>query len=672
MSGIAGSFSLNNKIPVHIVEEMLDTIEHRSLNKPSVKALGPAILGLGSFPTTLEEKHVLSPFSLGTCTAVLDGRLDNRDDLLKSLNIQAHVNNIVSDHEILIHSYMKWDIKCLEKLSGDFSFAIWDGEKLFCGRDRFGVKPFVYSDTKGSFLFASEAKAIASINQEYSIINDEYLALSFIPDLLVNESSDTIYKNIKKLPPAHGMVISQKGIRQFKYWELTPGKTTHYKTESEYYERLFELLDKSIHHRMRSVTGVGTALSGGLDSSSITCLARNHNENNNLGPLHTFSCLFHNASKSDEKEWIDSIIEEGNVIPHWIYSDTESPMVDIEEMLWLNEGPFYGGNYYLQRMLYQSVKKQGINVFLDGEDGDGILSHGYDYLVQLAQSGNWSRFFYEADSISTRFGSGIYYYSRANSYSRYALPLLKNTMNNRRYLQLIKDIQNIHKVTHVSRKKLISHLWDYEPKTTVEEDYSIIRKDLIKKYHFIEKKKERHYSSNINNFPVNDNWLHYSGIINSGNSYVLEQIDRISSYHGLEVRHPFFCHELAEYCISIPSRYKLKDGYTRYHLIKAMEGKLPDKVRLRGDKGDLSHQSVYGFRHFCNDLIENSIDAISPDDPIVVKEEADKVKNTYIKDKDDSKLMDVWSLATYSLWCQGKIKAPYNYRKENHLEQNKA
>jgi len=176
----------------------------------------------------------------------------------------------------------------------------------------------------------------------------------------------------------------------------------------------------------------------------------------------------------------------------------------------------------------------------------------------------------------------------------------------------------------------------------------------------IEKNNELQYNASINKFPVTDNWLHHSGIINSGNSYVLEQIDRVSSYHGIEVRHPFFCHELAEYCVSIPSRYKLNDGYTRYHLIKAMEGILPDKVRLRGGKGDLSHQSVYGFRHYCNDLLEKSIDTISPDDPIVVKEEADKVKNSYIKDKDDSQLMDVWSLATYGLWRQGKIKAPKN------------
>lgn len=646
MSAIAGLLNFRNAAlnQESLVDNMLSSMKHRYSENPAVKGIGPLTMGLGPFPVTREELIISAPFLKERYALVLDGRLDNRRELINNLDISQPE---ISDHELFLAAYLKWGEQCVERISGDFSFALWNGGMLFCGRDRFGVKPFFYFKGKDFFLFASEAKAILASGLVKRQINEEYAALHFVPELLVNDLQNSIYMDIQRLPPAHTISVNETSVSRRCYWKLEPGETGGYKKDSDYYERLRELFYRSVAERMRSSGEVGTALSGGLDSTAVTCAAREYKKAANLGPLHTFSCLF--GSSSNEKEWIDSVIEEGGLIPHFIFSDEYSPLDDIEDILRLHEGPYLGGNGELVYSQFRAARRQGIRVYLDGEDGDGTLSHGYDRFVQLAQAGDWHRFFSEADGVSESFGKEIFNYSRAGSFDKYALPYLQSSLHRGRYFQLFNDIKSIHRVTNVSRKKLMRHILKGNPGLK-DEDFSLIRKEVVRKYHLQDRLRDIRSKSCIRRYPASDNMLHSLDFAYSGNAYILEHADRVSSFFGIELRHPFFSHELAEFALSIPSSLKLNGGLTRAHFRKAMEGIVPDKVRLRGGKGDLSFQAYERYRRYCQERIDRNLSTFSEDDPLLNRDEVEKIRRQYISEGKDSLLMDVWGIYIYNLW----------------------
>ncbi len=648
MSAIAGliQFSSSPDRTSH-VELMLKSIMHRYTEAPKVIKSGAALLGWGAFPVTEEEKNIKGPFCKGKFILLLDGRLDNRSEVYRACGFDQKPLRHISDHELFIEAYRKWGESCLQKIDGDFAFALWDGVKLFCGRDRFGVKPFFYYHSSDFFLFASEAKAILASGLVENKLNLEYCSYHFVPEIVVQDQANSFYEGIYRLPPAHTLTVNDGAIDKKKYWQIEPAHAPECKTESDYYEKIRELFTKSIASKMRAAGGVGTALSGGLDSSSVTCAARDYHKDHSLGPLHSFSCLF--ESSSDETEWIQHVLREGNITPHYVYPDRISPMEYVKDMLWLHEGPYLGGNNDLQIGLYREARKQGICVFLDGEDGDGIMSHGYDRFVQLAQSGEWGTFFSEASGVSTSFGRDIPFYSRAASFDKYALPYLQYMLRKGRLMGLYKNFNEIHRVTNVSRKKLLRSILAIKPDKLTFDD-SLLKSSVVKTYHLEERLRYLRSQSTIGKYPAADNRLHYIDMALSGNAYILEYAERVASFCGIELRHPFFSRELAEFALSVPSEYKLKEGMTRQHFRRAMEGILPDKIRLRGGKGDLSFQAYDRYRNYCSEMIDRKLRSIRRDDPFLNLDEVERIRRAYMEDKDDTKLMDVWDLTAYQVW----------------------
>ena len=648
MSAIAGliNFSFSPDRTSH-VELMLKSIKHRYNETPQVSKSGAALLGWGAFPVTEEEKNIKEPFCKGKFILLLDGRLDNRGEVYHGCGFNQKPLCQISDHELFIEAYKKWDESCIQKIDGDFAFALWDGEKLFCGRDRFGVKPFFYYHSSEFFLFASEAKALLASGLVEKKLNLEYCSFHFVPEIVIQDQISSFYKGIYRLPPAHTLVVRDGKIGIKQYWKIEPDHSSECKKESDYYEKIRELFKKSIAAKMRAAGGVGTALSGGIDSSSVTCAARDYYRDKNLGPLHSFSCLF--ESSSDETEWIQPVLGEGDILPHYVYPDRVSPMEYVMDMLWLHEGPYLGGNNDLQIGLYREARKQGIRVFLDGEDGDGIMSHGYDRFVQLAQFGEWERFFTEASGVSRNFGKDIPFYSRAATFDKYALPYLQHLLIKGRLIRLYKDFNEIHRVTNVSRKKFLRTIFAKRPEQLSFKD-TILNPSIAKKYHLEERLRELRSQSIIGTYPAADNRLHYIDMALSGNAYILESADRVASFCGVELRHPFFSRELAEFALSVPSEFKLKEGMTRQHFRKAMKGILPEKIRLRGGKGDLSFQAYDRYRNYCSEMIDRKLRSIGRDDPFLNLDEVERIRRAYIDDKDDTKLMDVWDLTAYQMW----------------------
>lgn len=236
-----------------------------------------ADLRFGWLKTSEDTEEEQLPFSLdGNLQIVGDVRLDNRMELLKELSTYfSTIDNLTPDSYLLLYAYKHWGEDFLQHISGDFAFAIWDEQNsyLFCARDHFGLIPFYYTQLDHKFLFTNFYTALKDIPNLMSELNDDVLRDYMITG--VNKSFDqTIYKKISKLPPAHQLIYKDGEIHVSRYWEIpTNIKPIRYQTTKDYVSHFYRLFEQSVKDRTRS-SKVGSSLSGGMDSSSITAITK--------------------------------------------------------------------------------------------------------------------------------------------------------------------------------------------------------------------------------------------------------------------------------------------------------------------------------------------------------------------------------------------------------------
>lgn len=234
-------------------------------------------LRFGWLKTSEDTHEEQLPYSIDENLRIVgDVRLDNRMALLNELSPFFNgISNLTPDSYLLLYAYKHWGEDCLQHISGDYAFAIWDEQNsfLFCARDHFGLIPFYYAQLEHGFLFTNFYAALKEIPNLMSELEEDVLREYFVKG--VNDTFDqTIYKNIKKLPPAHKLIYKSGEIRISRYWEIpTHIKPIRYKTTQEYVSHFYRLFEQSLKDRMRT-NKIGSSLSGGMDSSSITAIAK--------------------------------------------------------------------------------------------------------------------------------------------------------------------------------------------------------------------------------------------------------------------------------------------------------------------------------------------------------------------------------------------------------------
>ncbi len=235
---------------------------------------GNAALGLNLLQTLPAARSVSAPFhdpSSGL-TVTAGVRIDNRTDLCNKLDV--HQNGHVSDAELILRAYRKWNEGCVEHLIGDFAFAVWDERerKLFCARDIFGVIPFFYFRSAKTFIFSGAVFPLLTIEEIPRNLNEEYIADKLAG--LYCEDDKTVYREISSLLPAHCMAVKEGGISLRRYWKPESGYPIRFSREEEYVERYRELFTEAVSCRLATDGGgVASLLSGGLDSGSIAAVA---------------------------------------------------------------------------------------------------------------------------------------------------------------------------------------------------------------------------------------------------------------------------------------------------------------------------------------------------------------------------------------------------------------
>ena len=203
-----------------------------------------------------------------------DARIDNREALLAALDRPGADAALLPDSTIILAAYARWGPACVEKFLGDFSFAIWDPRErtLFCARDHFGVRPFIYCQTDHFLAFSSEIGGLLALADVPRRI-DEFQVLEYL-SAYYEDTSSTFYRDIRKLPPAHGIVVKNGALSKRRYWTLAHPPDRRPKSDAENIETFRDIFIEAVRCRVRSSGAVGAALSGGLDSSSVALAAR--------------------------------------------------------------------------------------------------------------------------------------------------------------------------------------------------------------------------------------------------------------------------------------------------------------------------------------------------------------------------------------------------------------
>jgi len=380
MCGICGIYNLDRK---HGVSEaalvhMADSIQHRGPDDHGYYIddnLGISHLRLSIIDLSPAGHQPMSDES-GRYWIVYNGEIYNYVELRQQLAGKGCQFFSNSDTEVILRLFMLEGPEAVKKLNGMFAFVIWDKKerKLFGARDRMGIKPFYYFKDKDQFVFGSEIKAIFASGQVGRAMDDEGMADYLTFQFCLNDK--TLFRGIRKLEPGCWLELDTHGnLNIQKYWNLDFQVDTDH--TSEYFEyQLTRLLEDAVRIQLRADVPVGAHLSGGLDSSTVTCLAASLLDN----PIHTFSGGFKESPRYDETRFARMAAEQAGSIHHEIFPSEQDFVELMPKLIYAMDEPAAGPGIFPQLMVSQLAKQNGKGV-LGGQGGDEVFGGYTRYLV---------------------------------------------------------------------------------------------------------------------------------------------------------------------------------------------------------------------------------------------------------------------------------------------------
>jgi asparagine synthase (glutamine-hydrolysing) len=381
MCGIAGILNFKGSpIQISQLKVMTDSIIHRGPDGEGHWISSNGEVGFGHRRLSIIDLtaggNQPMHYAAGRYTITFNGEIYNYIEIREKLVKKGYIFQSNSDTEVLLALYDLKKENCLQDLDGMFSFAIWDDDKkeLFCARDRFGEKPFFYTQNSGYFAFGSEMKEIWALQggrvPNFRMVND-YLRYGYVSN--PQKPGFTFYKDIFQLPAASYLKIKNNVLTIEKYWSIHLEKRSVLSFDDAM-ESFRELFTQSIQRRLRSDVAVGSSLSGGLDSSLIVCLVSELLKGKGSN-INTFSARFKNFVK-DEGKYMQYVIDKTEANPHYIFSESDVLNNEIDKIFHHQEEPFGSSSILVQYQVFELAKKNNVTVLLDGQGADEILA-GY-------------------------------------------------------------------------------------------------------------------------------------------------------------------------------------------------------------------------------------------------------------------------------------------------------
>ena len=374
MCGICGIFLLDSEASVDraLLERMNRTMVHRGPDDEGYHLDGSIGLGMRRLSIIdLDGGHQPITNEDGSLWIVFNGEIYNHPELMAELISKGHRFKTRSDTEVILHLYEEMGQDCVNRLNGMFAFAIWDSvrHRLFLARDRLGIKPLFYAfQPHGHLIFASEIKAVleTSVSREpdYQALYD-YLSLMYVP------TPATAFTAIRKLPPGHTITCSRERMKIRQYWDIPlPNQgEEEVRQETDYEEEILDLLETAIRRHMIADVQVGSLLSGGLDSTTVTAvMARKLNI-----PLKTFTAGFDRSSydESDEARLVATTLGTEH-LEEMVHPDMVESLTDLVDFF---DEPFADYSC-IPTFLVSRLAARHVKVVLTGDGGDETFA-GY-------------------------------------------------------------------------------------------------------------------------------------------------------------------------------------------------------------------------------------------------------------------------------------------------------
>ena len=459
-----------------------------------------------------------------------------------------------SDTETILASYDNDGADCVSQLRGMFAFALWDDrrQRLFCARDRFGIKPFYYAVVGDCFYFASEIKALIPFLPE---VDTDPQALAEYLTFQYTLGEATLFKGVRQLLPGHSLVIENGRTSVTRYWDV------HYEVDfdhtSHYFQnRLRELVDDSISVHLRSDVPIGSYLSGGIDSSLIAILASRFDKIN----VDAFHGRFTSHPGYDESQYARVAAESAAKQMHLVDITADDFIANFQRVIYHLDHPVAGPGSFPQFMVSKLASRR-VKVVLGGQGGDEIFGGYARYLlgyfeqcIKAAIDGTYrnGNFVVTAESIIPNLGV-------LREYKPLMKMFFKDGMFDsidRRYFRLIDRSADM--IDEVN--------WDLLDRKAVYESFSSIFNS----------------TRNVRHEAFFDSMTHFD--FKCLLPALLQVEDRMSMAHGLESRVPFLDHPLIEFVATVPADVKFKDGHMKHLLKGTFSDVIPEAILNRRDK----------------------------------------------------------------------------------------
>jgi asparagine synthase (glutamine-hydrolysing) len=551
MCGIAGIYYKTDPEPDRekTVLNLLKPINYRGPDNTGIVTSNKICLGhlrLSIIDLSSEANQPMFSFSKNGLIIVFNGEIYNYIELRNRLSPKYNFRTS-SDTEVILNAYLEWGENCVNEFNGMWAFAIYDSSrnKLFCSRDRFGIKPFYYYHDKNRFVFASEIKCFRNLNnfafsENISAIADNliYGPLSF---------GQTQINDIYELESGTNLTLENNSLHTTKYFSL---ENTFDNQKPRYDLGHIEyLIGDSVRLRLRSDVPVATLNSGGLDSSLLSAIVKK-----NKPDLRTFSVAPEKINGieqvGDESRFAQYLAEYIEAEIYTLrYSETEFKKL-LNHIVYLNDGELYHSNSVPLFLLFKEIKKQGITVVLSGEGADEVF-RGY--------SSNY-RFL-----ISKIIPKIVF------------LELLKKRIKGKEYF--------------------IQHFDNYRSSVSMINSLYVEKKKVLKHfntgYEILPERKELFYIMN-NLSPESANTYFEQKTYLAG---LLRRLDRMSMANSIESRVPFLDYRIVEYMNKIPLNKKigLTQNSVKLILKRIAKGYIPESIINRVKQGFSTPVHHYSF-----------------------------------------------------------------------------
>lgn len=561
MSGITAIFDRDGRpIDRDLFGRMHNLIAHRGLDGSNAWIDGAVALGHQMFHTTPESVRETQPVATsdGRLRLILDGRVDNRDEL--SAALRAHGTQIRddTDAELVIRAYEVWSLDAPRRIIGDFALVIWNARtrQLFCARDTSGIRPFYYCCDARRFYCGSEIAQLLE-DRELSREPDEQMVGEYLTGTFVTRDR-TLFRKILRLEAGHYLTVDADRVRIGRFFDLDPGRKIRYARADDYVENFREIFDQAVSCRMRALGGVAVHLSGGVDSTSVagTANALLRENRTSAAPVETFSLLMP-YKDCDERAWIQQAVEMFGLPANYSDPFVIDPRQCAESVARHKDFADYP-NGIMWANLWSGARDRGFRVMLSGTGSDEWMSGSmYEYadmLLRLRWAELWRRT--RADSQKWfKWTEG-----RRNAFTfflRFAVwPLLPARLQ-------------------ILMKRASDR--DFFP--------SFVNLDFARRIGLAERMRRK---------PRYPAWLSfgrravYDNFVNGWVAHGLETNDRTTALFGVEERHPFHDRRLIEFLFAVPEKVRCCDRRRKAVLRDAMRGRIPEAIRERRDKADFS------------------------------------------------------------------------------------